>query len=233
MSSTTHRQWLLAARPQGLPQSSDFTWKEGPVPAAGEGELVIRTVYLSLDPTNRVWMAGDSYLPAVKLGETMRGIGIGVVEDSRREGFAAGDIVQGLLGWQSHMVSDGKGLAKLPKLPVPLSAHFGLLGHIGFTAYFGLLDIGQPKEGETLVVSAAAGAVGSLAAQIGKLKGCRVVGIAGSDEKCAWLTGELGLDAAINYRTEPVREALARACPNGIDIYFENVGCKTLEAVLS
>lgn len=233
MTVSAHTQWRLAARPQGLPKSSDFEWVEAPLPEPAEGQFLIRVIYLSIDPTNRIWMAGDSYLPAVPTGEVMRGIALGVVQASRHEGFAEGDIVQGLFGWQSHCLSEGKGVAKLPKLPIPLSAHFGLLGHIGFTAYFGLLDIGEPKPGETLVVSAAAGAVGSLAAQIGKLKGCRVVGIAGSDEKCEWLTGTLGLDAAVNYRTQPLREALAAACPDGIDIYFENVGGKTLEAVLS
>lgn len=203
------------------------------MPVAGPGEVLVRSVYLSLDPAMRGWMSRDTYIPAVPLGTVMRGGAIGIVEASNHAGFAMGDAVQGMLGWQEYCISDGKGLAKLSPLPVPLAARFGLLGHIGFTAYFGLLDIGQPKEGETLVVSAAAGAVGSLVGQIGKIKGCRVVGIAGTDEKCRWLTQELGFDAAINYRTENLHKSLKQHCPKGVDIYFENVGGKTLETVLN
>jgi NADPH-dependent curcumin reductase CurA len=176
----------------------------------------------------------DTYLPALKLGDVMRALGIGVVEESRHPGFAKGDIVQGLLGWQQYLLSDGSGLGKLPKgLPVPLTAFFGLLGHIGLTAYFGLLDIAPPKPGETLVVSTAAGAVGSLVGQIGKIKGCRVVGLTGSEEKCRWIKDDLGFDAAINYKIESVAESLKRQCPQGIDIYFDNVGGAILEAVLN
>jgi NADPH-dependent curcumin reductase len=236
MSATTNRQWLLASRPQGLPAAANFAWKESPAPKCQQdGQILIRIVYLSLDPTNRVWMnEAASYLPAIPLGDVMRGVGIGYVEESRNPGFAPGDLVQGLLGWQTWFLSsDGKDLTKLPKLPIPVDAHFGLLAHIGFTAYFGVLDIGKPKPGETLVVSAAAGAVGSLAGQIGKIKGCRVVGIAGSDDKCAWLTGDLGFDAAINYKKEKLYPALQKHCPNGIDIYFDNVGGATLEAALA
>ncbi|HEV2690967.1 MAG TPA: NADP-dependent oxidoreductase [Bryobacteraceae bacterium] len=230
-----NQQWLIAARPEGLVKESDFRWNETPLPETGDGQIRVRTVYISLDPTNRIWMnAADSYLPATKLGDVMRGGAIGVVEESRHPGFAAGDIVQGLLGWQRYSVSDGAGLGKLPKgLPVPMTAFFGLLGHIGLTAYFGLLDICQPKAGETLVVSTAAGAVGSLVGQIGKIKGLHVVGLTGSDDKCRWIKDELGYDAAINYKTENVTEALQRTCPKGIDIYFDNVGGKILEAVLN
>ena len=231
----TNRQWLLAARPHGLAKESDFQWKEGTLGEPTDGQILVRTVYLSLDPTNRVWMNdADSYLPALALGNVMRGGGIGVVEESRHPGFAKGDIVQGLLGWQQYSLSDGAGLGKLPKgLPVPLTAFFGVLGHIGLTAYFGLLDIGQPQAGETLVISTAAGAVGSLVGQIGKIKGCRVVGLTGSDQKCAWIRNELGFDAAINYKTENVYESLKRHCPQGIDVYFDNVGGAILEAVLN
>lgn len=231
----TNQQWLIAARPEGMVKESDFRWRETPVGEPRDGELLVRTVYISLDPTNRIWMNdADSYLPALKLGDVMRGGGIGVVEESRHPGFAAGDIVQGLLGWQRYSVSDGAGLGKLPKgLPVPMTAFFGLLGHIGLTAYFGLLDICSPKAGETLVVSTAAGAVGSLVGQIGKIKGLHVVGLTGSDDKCRWIKDELGFDAAINYKTEDVAESLKRACPRGIDIYFDNVGGKILEAVLN
>jgi len=230
----TNQQWLIAARPNGLVKESDFRWHEAPVPPPGEGEVLVRSVYLSLDPTNRVWMnEAESYLPALAIGDVMRGGAIGLVEESRHSSFAKGDLVQGLLGWQQYSVSPGAALNKLPKgLPVPMTAFFGLLGHIGLTAYFGLLDICQPKPGETLVVSTAAGAVGSLVGQIGKIKDCRVVGLTGSDEKCAWLK-ELGFDAAINYKTENVSESLQRHCSKGIDIYFDNVGGDILEVVLN
>ena len=230
-----NHQWRIAARPEGRAKESDFAWTEEAVPALGEGQIRVRIVYLSLDPTNRFWMEPvDGYLPALPLGAVMRGITLGVVEESRHQGFAAGDIVQGIGGWQEFSVGDATGWSKLPRIPgLPLTAFFGAMGHIGFTAYFGLMDIGQPKPGETLVVSAAAGAVGSLAGQMGKIAGCRVVGIAGSDEKCQWITRELGFDEAINYRKEKVAKGLARTCPNGIDIDFENVGGETMDAVLA
>lgn len=226
-------QWRLAARPHGMPKESDFTWKQETVPALREGQILVRNILLSLDPTNRVWMEDrDSYLPKLELGEVMRGLAIGIVEDSQNPAFAVGDKVSGLLGWQVFCVSDGRGVSKLPPLEIPLAAHFGLLGHIGLTAYFGLIDIGQPKAGETLVVTGAAGAVGSLAGQIGKIMGCRVVGTAGTDEKCRWITEDLGFDAAINYRTEKLSDALLKHCPQGIDIDFENVGGPVLESIL-
>jgi NADPH-dependent curcumin reductase CurA len=213
-----NQQWRLAARPQGLFKESDFQWVEEETPALNEGEVLVRSIYLSLDPTNRGWASQDTYLPAVKLGEVMRGVVIGKVEESRDPCFHKGDVVQGMIGWQSYGVLPGKALTKMPPIPLPLSAHFGLLGHIGLTAWVGLLDIGKPKAGETLVVSAAAGAVGSLAGQIGKIEGMRVVGIAGSDEKCHWLTHDLGFDAAINYKTEKLDAALKQHCPQGIDV---------------
>ena len=235
MTTQVNRQWRLAARPVGMIKETDFQWTSEPVPALSEGQLLVRNLYLSLDPTNRGWVnAADSYLPAVKIGDVMRGGTIGVVEQSRNERFKEGALVQGLLGWQDYAVSDGAGLTILPNDPaIPPTAFMGLFGHIGLTAYFGLLNIGKPKPGETLVVSAAAGAVGSLVGQIGKIKGCRVVGIAGSDDKCRWITEELGFDAAINYKTEPVLQALKQHCPNGIDIYFDNVGGKILDAALA
>jgi NADPH-dependent curcumin reductase CurA len=231
----TNQQWLIAARPHGEVKESDFRWNQATIADPADGQVLIRTVYISLDPTNRVWMnEADSYLPSLPLGNVMRGGGLGIVEDSRNPGYAKGDIVQGLLGWQQYSLSDGAGLAKLPRgLPVPLTAFFGLLGHIGLTAYFGLLDITDPKPGETLVISTAAGAVGSLVGQIGKIKGCRVVGLTGSDEKCRWIKDELGFDAAINYKTANLPEAMKHNCPNGIDIYFDNVGGAILEAVLN
>lgn len=230
----TNSQWLLAARPQGLPRRTDFEWRESELAPLADGQARVRLVYLSLDPTNRVWMEDrDSYLPALKLGELMRGVALGVVEESKAQGLEAGDLVQGLMGWQRYYVSNGRDVVKLPKLPIPLDGYFGLLAHIGFTAYFGLTDIGQPKAGETLVVSAAAGAVGSLVGQMGKILGCRVVGIAGGKAKCDWIVNELGFDAAVDYKNENVYSGLRRACPNGIDIYFENVGGEILEAVLA
>lgn len=235
MTSRTNRQWRLMARPVGNFKESDFEWAQQPVPALNDGELLVHNKYLSLDPTNRGWAnEADTYLPAIKLGDVMRGGAIGVVEESRNPNFKEGDHVSGLLGWQEYAITNGAGLSKLPDNPaIPLTAYMGLFGHIGLTAYYGLLDIGKPKAGETLVVSAAAGAVGSLVGQIGKIVGCRVVGISGSDEKGRWITEELGFDAAINYKKENVLEALKRECPAGIDVDFENVGGEILEAVLS
>jgi NADPH-dependent curcumin reductase CurA len=175
-----------------------------------------------------------SYVPALALGDVIHGITLGVVEESRNTKFQLGELVYGLLGWQDFAVTDGMGLMKFPKdSSIPLPAYLSVFGLTGLTAYFGLLDIGKPKVGETLVVSAAAGAVGSIVGQLGKIKGCHVVGIAGTDEKCQWLTKELGFDAAINYKTESLRKSLLKHCPNGIDIYFENVGGALLEAVLT
>jgi NADPH-dependent curcumin reductase CurA len=227
-----NQQWRLVARPQGLFKASDFRWVEEETKPLEDGQVLVRVIYLSLDPTNRGWAATDTYLPAVPLGDVMRGIALGRVEESRAPGFAAGDVVQGMLGWQRCAVLPAAALTKLPPIPLPLSAHFGLLGHIGITAWVGLLDIGRPKEGETLVVSAAAGAVGSLAGQIGTIKGMRVVGIAGSEEKCRWLTEELGFDAAVNYKKGPLLAGLRKACRKGIAVYFDNVGGAILEAAL-
>ena len=235
MTAKVNRQWRLAARPVGMFKETDFQLTESPIPGPNEGEILVRNIYLSLDPTNRGW-ANDvaTYLPAIGIGDVMRGGAIGVVEQSRNADFKEGTIVSGLLGWQNYAVSDGKGITALPRLPgVPLTAFMGLFGHIGLTAYYGLLDVGKPKAGETLVVSAAAGAVGSLVGQIGKIVGCHVVGIAGGEEKCRWITEELGFDAAIDYKAEPVLEGLKKHCPKGIDVYFENVGGEILDVVLS
>jgi len=235
MTQRINHQWRLAARPVGNLKESDFQWAAEPMPELQDGQILVRNLYLSLDPANRGWVREEgSYMAPIPLGSVMLGSTVGVVEESRNPSFQAGDNVQGFLGWQEYAVSDGAGLNKLPNTPaIPLTAYLGLFGHIGLTAYFGLLDIAHPKEGETLVVSAAAGAVGSIVGQIGKIKGCRVAGIAGSDEKCKWIVDELGFDAAINYKTEKIREALKRACPNGIDIYFDNVGGEILDAVLA
>jgi len=235
MKTKINKQWRLVARPIGLIKESDFEWREEPVPSLGDGDVLVRNIYLSLDPTNRGWVRDvKSYSPPVAIGEVMRVLAIGVVEQSRNAAFQLGDIVQGLLGWQEYALTNGADITQLPKTSsLPLTAYLGLFGIAGPTAYFGLLDIGTPKRGETLVVSAAAGAVGSLVGQIGKIKGCRVVGIAGSDEKCRWITEELGFDAAINYKTESVRERLQTLCPDGIDVYFDNVGGEILDDVLS
>jgi NADPH-dependent curcumin reductase len=242
MTTKVNRQWCLATRPVGAIAESNFEWKQQPLPTLEEGQILVRNIYLSLDPTNRGWLnEGENYLPPVAIGEVMRGFGIGIVERSRNAKFPEGTLVQGFVGWQDYAIgrsprfatADETNLSELPKDPsVPLTAYLGLFGFIGMTAYFGLLDIGKPKAGETLVVSGAAGAVGSLVGQIGKIKGCRVIGIAGSEEKCCWLKDELGFDAAINYKTESVLESLKQHCPDGIDVYFENVGGEILDAVL-
>lgn len=230
-----NRRWLLTSRPQGRLSRDNFTWDEAAVPALQDGQVLVRVLHLSLDPTNRGWAnATATYLPPIPLGEVMRGLGLGIVEESRHPGFREGQLVQGITGWQTYVVSDGRGLSAFDPIPgLPLEAYLGLLGHIGATAYFGLLEIGKPQPGETLVVTGAAGAVGSLAGQIGKIAGCRVVGIAGGPEKCRWLTEELGFDAAIDYKNERVMRRLRETCPNGIDIDFENVGGDIFDAVLA
>jgi hypothetical protein len=232
---TITHAWKLVARPEGSFRPQDFQWSEDLLPDLVDGQVLVRQIYLSLDPTSRGWAnASPTYLPPIALGSVMRGFGLGIVEESRYPGLAAGDYAQGLIGWQTHAVMDGAELGRMERDPgISLDAYMAVLGHIGATAYFGLLEIGQPKPGETLVVSGAAGAVGSLVGQIGKIVGCRVVGIAGSDEKCRWLTGELGFDAAVNYKAGPVRSRLRRECPNGIDVHFENVGGEVLDAALA
>lgn len=235
MPTRINRRWLLASRPDGRLSTANFTWDESPVPDPQDGQVLIRTLQLSLDPTNRGWAnATATYLPPIPLGEVMRGIGLGSVEESRHPGFRVGQLVQGLTGWQSYVLSDGRGLSPFDAVPgLPMDAYLGLLGHIGATAYFGLLEIGKPQPGETLVVSGAAGAVGSLVGQIGKIVGCRVVGIAGGPEKCRWLVEDLGFDAAIDYKREPVQPRLRVLSKPGIDVAFENVGGDILDAVLA
>lgn len=232
---TINRQWLLAARPTTRLTREHFTFAETPLPDLADGQALVAVRYLSLDPTNRGWAnATATYLPPIPLGEVMRGIALGVVEQSRLATLPVGTLVQGMFGWQSHVVTDGRHLTRIDPVPgLPLDACFGLFGHIGATAYFGLIDITHPKPGETLVVSAAAGAVGSLVGQIGKILGCRVIGIAGTDDKCAWITRDLGFDEAINYRTEKVAHRLRDLCPDGVDIYFDNVGGEILDAALA
>jgi NADPH-dependent curcumin reductase CurA len=238
MANLTNRQFLLKERPTERVSDKNFDFVTQAVPDISDGQALIKNLYLSLDPTNRIWMTDvPQYMPPVKLGEVMRGGALGQVVQSRNKDYKKGDIVSGMLGWQDYSVAtSGQAMAPqvLPKmLPIPLTAMLGPAGMTGLTAYFGLLEIGQPKKDETLVVSAAAGAVGSIVGQIGKLKGCRVVGLAGSDEKCQWLTGELGFDAAINYKNADWKARLAASCPNGIDINFENVGGEIMSVVNS
>ncbi len=230
-----NRSWRLAARPQGMIKDSDFTWREDPVPAElGEGELLVRTLYLSVDPTQRGWMEMDTYMPAVGIGEVMRAGGVGRVVRSNAPAFAPGDLVSGMVGWQDYAVMGSSGFVAPFKLPpgVPPTMALSVLGLTGLTAYFGLLEVGRPKETETVVVSGAAGATGMVVGQIAKLKGCRAVGIAGGPDKCAFLINELGYDAAIDYKSEDVQKRLREICPKGIDVYFDNVGGEILEAAL-
>lgn len=236
MAETRNRRILLAARPVGMIKETDFEYEEGPIPVAGENEVLVRNLYLSLDPAMRGWMREvASYIAPVRLGDVMRGLTVGEVVTSNHPDFALGDKVMTMLGWQDYGVAGPDALPnKLPSdLPIPLSSFLSVLGITGLTAYFGLLEVGLPKPDDTVVVSTAAGAVGSIVGQIAKLKGCRVVGIAGGDEKCAWITDELGFDAAINYKTQDVPEELGKTCPDGIDIYFDNVGGEILDAALA
>jgi NADPH-dependent curcumin reductase CurA len=226
-------QWRLAARPVGLPKPSDWEYVEEPAPEPADGQLRVELEYLSLDPAMRGWMnEGRSYVPPVGIGEVMRGLGLGRVIDSRHPDFQVGERVTGQFGIQRYAVSDGRGVMQIDTSIAPAPVHLGALGMTGLTAYFGLLEIGRPQPGETVVVSGAAGAVGSVAGQIARLEGCRTVGIAGGPEKCAWLVEELGFDAAIDYKAGELRAGLRRDAPDGVDVYFDNVGGDTLDEVL-
>jgi len=228
-----NRRWTLAARPHGMVKESDFAFSETPVPQPGDGQVLVRVLYLSFDPTQRGWIEDrPSYLPPVQIGEVMRASAVGEVMESKHTGFAKGDLVQGLFGWQDYAVVPGAMLgAKIPA-GVPPTWTLGVLGITGITAYFGMLDLGKPKAGETVVVSGAAGATGSVAGQVAKLQGARVVGIAGGPNKCAWLTKEAHFDAAIDYKHDDVAARLRELCPKGVDVYFDNVGGEILDAVL-
>ena len=224
---------VLAARPEGEPKDSDFRMEQRPAPEPGAGEVLCRTLYLSLDPYMRGRMsAAKSYAQPVEIGQVMVGQTVGEVVASNNPDFSVGDVVLGNAGWQEYGISDGSDLRKLDPNLGPVSYALGVLGMPGLTAYVGLLDIGQPKAGETVVVSAASGAVGQVVGQIAKLKGCRVVGVAGGPEKCAYVTDELGFDAAVNYKLDSFEDDLKAACPDGIDVYFESVGGRVLQAVL-
>ena len=229
-----NHKFLLAARPVGMPKRSDWTFIEEPVGEPKEGELLVRVLYISLDPAMRMWInEARSYIPPVGIGELMRALGVGIVTASRNPAFAVGDHVSGAFGVQEYALTNGQAVRKIDAKIAPLPKYLSVLGMPGMTAYFGLLDTGQPKPGDTVVVSAAAGAVGSLVGQIAKIKNCRVVGIAGGAEKCRYIVHELGFDAAIDYKSEDVRQSLRKHCPEGINVYFDNVGGTILEAALS
>lgn len=231
----TNHTLRLAARPSGMLKDSDIERRDDPLPEALEpGTFLVETLYLSVDPTQRIWMEHDSYLPAIQIGEVVRSLGAGRVIRSNAEGFSEGDLVSGLLGWQTHAVLSARngGATKLPP-NLPVTSALSVLGMTGITAYFGLLEVGRLKDGETVVVSGAAGATGNVVGQIAKIKGCRVVGIAGGPEKCAWLKNELGFDAVIDYKSENVGKRLHQECPKGIDVYFDNVGGSILDAALA
>jgi len=226
---------LLQARPVGIPEPDNFIADNVPVRAPDAGEVLLETLYLSIDPAMRSWMSEDAgYQPSVPLGSVMRGGGIARVLDSRTDVFRPGELVQARLGWQTHPTLPGKFLQRVDLSRGDALAWIGPLGLSGVTAYFGMRDIGALRPGDHVLVSGAAGGVGQIAAQIARIEGCRVVGIAGGAEKCAWLAGQLRLDAVIDYKAEPDLEtALGRACPDGVDLYFDNVGGPTLDAALA
>lgn len=228
-----NRQIILKRRPNGPVSRELFELRTAPLPELADGQVVVKTLYLSIDPTIRGWIERDTYLPAIELGAVVRSGGAGVVVASKHPRFSPGDRVFAMLGWQEHAIlGDADRLAPIPA-GVDLRAALSVLGVTGMTAYFGLHEIGKPKAGETVVISGAAGATGSVAGQLARERGCRVVGIAGTDEKCAWLTRELGFDAAIDYKKEEVGRRLSETCPKGIDVYFDNVGGPILNAVLT
>ena len=226
-----NHQVILSQKPQGKLTPASFTLAEGPIPTPGEGDVLVKAKYVSLDAANRAWMQGVTYRAGLETGEVMAGGALAEVVESRTPNLAPGDLVVAETGWQEYAAVPGERLAKLPKVE-PLTHLLSVYGVTGLTAYFGLLRIGEPKTSETVVVSAAAGAVGSIAAQIAKIKGAHVIGIAGGPEKCAWLTGELGLDAAVDYKLGDVRRQLRALAPDGIDVYFDNTGGDIFEAAL-
>jgi NADPH-dependent curcumin reductase CurA len=236
MTELRNTHWVLASRPEGMVSPSNFERREEDAGEPGDGQLLVRNLFLSLDPAMRGWISdAPSYIPPVQIGEVMRGSCVGQVVDSRADGFAPGDLVFGVFGWQDYAVADVGGLAPVTKLPdgVRPTDALSALGWTSLTAYFGLEDVGKPQPGETVVVSGAAGATGSVVGQLAKLKGCRVIGIAGGPEKIAWLTEELGFDGAIDYRSEDVSRRLKQLCPDGINVFWDNVGGEILEAALN
>jgi len=230
----TNRHWVLRERPRGMPQPGDFELREAPRPEPADGQFVVRNLYLSCDPAQRSWLARDTYVPKIAIGETMRAAAAGEVVASRHATFREGDIVAGMFGWQDYAVSDGRGFVDVSKLPagVPIPLCLSALGLTGLTAYYGMLEVGQVKAGQNVLVSGAAGATGSIAAQIAKTQGARVVGIAGGTRKCEFLVRELGLDGAIDHRAGDLGARLKHWFPKGIDVYFDNVGGELLDTVL-
>jgi NADPH-dependent curcumin reductase CurA len=229
----SNRMVKLARRPKGMIVREDFRVEEGPIPEPGDNQFRVKVEYISLDPAMRGWVNDTkSYVPPVAIGETMRGYSAGIVEKSNNPAFKSGDAVQGLFGVQRYAVSDGARVVKVDTSQAPLQRWIGGLGMPGWTAYFGLLEVGQPKAGETVVVSAASGAVGSIVGQIARIKGCRAVGIAGGPGKCRYVTDELGFDACVDYKGGNIAADLKAAAPKGIDVYFENVGGEILDTVL-
>ncbi|MDN5927867.1 MAG: NADP-dependent oxidoreductase [Hyphomicrobiales bacterium] len=233
MNATAAQRIYLARYPEGMPTDEDLKLESIPLPTPGSGEMLLRTIYLSLDPYMRGRMSpAKSYAKGVQPGDTMVGATVSEVMESDVAGFEPGDIVLSYDGWQTHAVSNGKGIVKLDLKAAPVTTALGVLGMPGFTAYAGLLEHGRPKEGETVVVSAASGAVGQIVGQIAKLRGCHAVGIAGADDKCRMILDEFGFDSAVNYKNPDFRDRLAEACPKGVDVYFENVGGDVFRAVL-
>jgi NADPH-dependent curcumin reductase CurA len=229
----SNRMVKLARRPKGMIVRDDFKLEEGGVPEPGDNQFRVKIAYISLDPAMRGWVNDTkSYVPPVAIGETMRAYSVGIVEKSNNPAFKAGDAVQGLFGVQNYAISDGSRVVKVDPSQAPLQRWVGGLGMPGWTAYFGLLEVGQPKAGETVVVSAASGAVGSVVGQIAKIKGCHVVGIAGGAEKCRYVKDELGFDACVDYKGGNLAADLKAAAPKGVDVYFENVGGEILDTVL-
>ena len=227
-----NRQWLYAKQPVGKIGPDTFEWRETAIPEPRDGEVLVQTRMLSLDPANRAWMMGKTYRDALEPGQVMSGFAIGEVVESKAPGIVKGDLVEGDWGWQDYAAVPPRHLTKRTT-KAPLELLIGPLSVTGLTAYFGLLEVGRPKPGDTVLVSAAAGAVGSMVGQIAKLTGCRVIGTAGGPDKCAWLTRELGFDAAIDYKAGGVRRAIAQAAPHGIDVYFDNTGGPVLDAALT
>ena len=232
--SALNRQFRLAARPVGLPRRSDWNLTEETIREPGEGEFIVKILLLSLDPAMRGWMnEGRSYIAPVGIGDVMRAGGVGRIIASKHKSFGPGDYVYGGFGIQEYALSKGDGVHKVDPALAPLPVYLSMLGMTGMTAYFGLLDVGKPEPGQTVVVSGAAGAVGMAVGQIARIKGCRAVGIAGGAEKCRYLVSELGFDTAIDYKSESVGKALRRHCPTGIDVFFDNVGGDILDAALA
>jgi NADPH-dependent curcumin reductase CurA len=233
MQRTVNRRVVLAARPTGEPKDSDFRLEETDGPSPADGHVLLRTLYLSLDPYMRGRMnAGPSYAPPVEIGEVMEGATVSRVIESKSPAWRAGDVVLSRSGWQEYSTAEAGEIEKIDASLAPISTALGVLGMPGLTAYTGLLNIGQPRAGETVVVAAAAGAVGSVVGQIAKIRGCRAVGVAGGKQKCDFVTGELGFDACVDHRSDTFAEELKAACPKGIDVYFENVGGPVFQAVL-